>query len=65
MKKSDVEKALFDYAQTPFLSKKQITDLLGYKQVRATDYLLVGMVKVGNRYFYKDVAERIMERGIK
>ncbi len=61
MTKSDVVKALRRTSGSEFISRKELASALGYRDSHSVDKYLVGLAKVGRRYYIEDVAERVTE----
>lgn len=61
MIRADVERALRNQTSGDFVSRAEVTRALGYKDPHSADKFLKGLVKIGNRYYIGDVAEKIME----
>lgn len=61
MLKTDIERALRNQTSGDFVNRKEVAMALGYKDPHSVDKYLKGLVRVGNRYLIRDVAERVME----
>lgn len=62
MERKEVIRSLERYTQAGCISRKQLADWLGFKDIHSVDEILKGLARIGKgRFFIPEVAERIVE----
>ena len=61
MIRADIERALRSQTTGDFVTRAEVSKALGYRDAHSVDKYLRGLGRIGNRYYIKEVAERIME----
>lgn len=59
MTRKDIENALRSQTTGDFITRQEIANALGFKDAHSIDRYTNGLVRIGRRYFIKEVAEII------
>lgn len=59
MKRQELEKDMREAVGGAFITKKQLASFMGYSKVDSIKKYLIGLEKVGVKYYVPDVARRI------
>lgn len=63
MKRAELIKTLQSRAGSDFITRKQISEAIGYRDPASVDPMLNGLDRLnGKYYFIPDVAERMLQR---
>ena len=60
MTKTELTKAMRDFAGSSFITRLQLSQFMGYKKPQSVDRYLYPLERIDKKYFIPDVAEQLM-----